>query len=162
MVGLGVIGEPDESDPRRLGGLVLARRLSQVIVIGDDVELQVVGLKVNAARLMLTAPLAIPILRLEIYQANRSARRLDSSVVSDAKVKTSTPDGRGKLVLTRRIGEKIMIGGEILVEVADIRSGAVRLRIRAPREIAIDRQEVRDAIRRDGSGRSEFGDVSSA
>jgi carbon storage regulator len=161
-VGLGVIGEPDEPDSRRLGGLVLARRLSEVVLIGDEVELQVVGLKLNAVRLMITAPVSISILRLEIFQATRSDRRLVSSSVSGAKVKPSTPEGRGKLVLTRRIGEKIMIGDEILVEVADIRSGAVRLRIRAPREIAVDRQEIRDAIPRDGSGRSEFGDISPA
>ena len=160
LVGLGVIGEPDEPDPRRLGGLVLARRLSEVIVIGDDVELQVVGLKANAARLMITAPVTTSILRLEIFQANRPDRPLDSSAASGSKDKPSTPGGRGKLVLTRRIGEKIMIGDQVLVEVADIRSGAVRLRIRAPREVAVDRQEIRDAIPRDRSSRAGFGDTS--
>jgi len=159
-IGLGLISESDDPGPRRLGGLVLARRLSEVIVIGDEVELQVVGLKLNAVRLMLTAPLSIPIHRLEVFQANRSARRLESSIVSEAKDSPSPPKGQGKLVLTRRIGEKIMIGDEILVEVAEVRSGAVRLRISAPREIAVDRQEVRDAIRRDESGRSDLGDVS--
>src|SRR4051812_35342901 len=101
MVGLGVIGEPDEPDSRRLGGLVLARRLSEVIVIGDDVELQVVGLKVNAVRLMITAPVTTTILRQEIVQANRSDRQLDPSSSSEATAQPPTPRGRGKLVLTR-------------------------------------------------------------
>jgi carbon storage regulator len=154
-IGLGVLSEPDEPDPKRLGGLVLARRLNQVIVIGPEVELQVVGLKVNAVRLMFTAPLSTPIHRLEVFEASQAARRAETSDAPAAMDAPSPPKGRGKLVLTRRVGEKVMIGDEIHVEVAEIRGGTVRLRVIAPREIAVDRQEIRDAIRRGESGRRD-------
>jgi carbon storage regulator len=46
------------------------------------------------------------------------------------------------LVLSRRAGEAIVIGGGIVVEVVEIRGGRVRLSIHAPREVSVDREEV--------------------
>jgi carbon storage regulator len=46
------------------------------------------------------------------------------------------------LVLTRKIGEEIIIGGTIRVKVADIRGSRVRLAIEAPRELSVQRQEI--------------------
>ena len=53
----------------------------------------------------------------------------------------------GGLVLTRHPGESIMIGDEVEVEVAAIRSGTVRLKIVAPRTIPVHRREIYDSIR---------------
>ena len=51
------------------------------------------------------------------------------------------------LVLTRKIGQKILIGDDIEVMVVDIRghAGRVRLGITAPAEVAVDRAEVRES-----------------
>jgi len=46
------------------------------------------------------------------------------------------------LVLTRRVGERIVIDGDIFVEVAAIQGGKVRLRIVAPDDVEIDREEI--------------------
>lgn len=46
------------------------------------------------------------------------------------------------LALTRKQGERIIIGGNIVVQVVDIKGDKVRLGIEAPREVTIDRQEV--------------------
>lgn len=46
------------------------------------------------------------------------------------------------LVLTRRIGEKVVIGNEVVVEVLSISGEGVRLGIVAPRETSIHRYEV--------------------
>ncbi len=46
------------------------------------------------------------------------------------------------LVLSRRIGEKIIIGNEIIVEILSIGDGGVRLGIEAPRETSVHRFEV--------------------
>ncbi|MBX3443943.1 MAG: carbon storage regulator [Planctomyces sp.] len=46
------------------------------------------------------------------------------------------------LVLTRKIGEEIIIGGCIRVKVADIRGSRVRIAIDAPRELSVQRQEI--------------------
>lgn len=46
------------------------------------------------------------------------------------------------LVLTRRVGEEIVIGGEIRVKVAAIKGDRVRLGVEAPDRVRVDRQEV--------------------
>ena len=47
------------------------------------------------------------------------------------------------LVLSRRLGEKIYIGDNIVISVVDIERGKIRLGIEAPRELPIYREEVR-------------------
>ncbi|MCX7982222.1 MAG: carbon storage regulator CsrA [Syntrophales bacterium] len=46
------------------------------------------------------------------------------------------------LVLTRRLGEKVMIGDEISVTIMEIKGNQVKIGIEAPRHIAIHREEV--------------------
>jgi carbon storage regulator len=46
------------------------------------------------------------------------------------------------LVLTRRLGESIRIGDDVLVRVVDVQAGAVRIAIEAPREIPVHREEI--------------------
>ena len=46
------------------------------------------------------------------------------------------------LVLSRRIGESIVIGNEVVVRVIDVRGDQVRLGIDAPRDVQIHREEV--------------------
>ena len=46
------------------------------------------------------------------------------------------------LVLTRKIGEAIVIGASIRVTVVAISGGKVRIGIAAPKEVVVDRQEV--------------------
>ena len=53
------------------------------------------------------------------------------------------------LVLSRKIGEKIVIGDNIVVTIVDIRGDKVRLGINAPSEIPVHRQEVYEAIQRE-------------
>ena len=48
------------------------------------------------------------------------------------------------LVLSRKAGEKIVIGRNIVVEVVEIRKGQVRLGVRAPQAIEIFREEIFD------------------
>lgn len=50
------------------------------------------------------------------------------------------------LVLSRKCGEKIIIGDNITVEVVEIQGGKVRLGIVAPREVPVHRQEIYQAI----------------
>ena len=48
------------------------------------------------------------------------------------------------LVLTRKVGEVIVIGDDIRITVVDIRGGKVRLGIVAPEDVIVDRQEIHD------------------
>ncbi len=47
------------------------------------------------------------------------------------------------LILTRKVGESIVIGDDVTVTLLEMRRNQVRLAIRAPREVPIDREEVR-------------------
>jgi len=53
------------------------------------------------------------------------------------------------LTLTRRVGERIIIGTEIEIEVVKVAGGRVRLGIRAPRSLAVLRGELVDRIEAD-------------
>lgn len=48
------------------------------------------------------------------------------------------------LLLSRRIGEEVLIGDDVVVTVVEISGGRVRLGIIAPKEVAVDRREVRE------------------
>jgi carbon storage regulator len=50
------------------------------------------------------------------------------------------------LVLTRRVGEEIVIAGDVRVTVVAVQGDKVRLGIVAPKEVPVHRQEVYDAI----------------
>lgn len=53
------------------------------------------------------------------------------------------------LVLTRKVGEQINIGDDIVVSVVEIDSGKVRIGIEAPGNVMILRQEVYERIRQE-------------
>ena len=54
------------------------------------------------------------------------------------------------LVLSRKKDEAIVINNDIKIVVIEIRGDKVRLGIEAPRDTPVHRQEVYDAIQRDG------------
>jgi len=49
------------------------------------------------------------------------------------------------LTLTRRVGESIQIGADIVVTVTEIRGLQARITVEAPREVSVDRAEIRKA-----------------
>ena len=51
------------------------------------------------------------------------------------------------LVLTRRAGESVVIGGNVVVTVVEVRGDVVRVGIEAPREVQVHREEVFRAVR---------------
>jgi carbon storage regulator len=46
------------------------------------------------------------------------------------------------LVLTRRCGESVMIGDDVVVTVLEVRGDVIRLGIRAPRDVQVHREEI--------------------
>lgn len=50
------------------------------------------------------------------------------------------------LVLSRKKGESIVIGDNIVLTIVEVRGDKIRLGIEAPREVPVHRQEIRDAI----------------
>ncbi|MCD4720741.1 MAG: carbon storage regulator CsrA [Desulfobacula sp.] len=53
------------------------------------------------------------------------------------------------LILTRKIGESIVIGDNIVIKVVETGKNSIRIGIDAPREITVLRQEVFESIQRE-------------
>ena len=55
------------------------------------------------------------------------------------------------LVLSRQSDETIIIGDNIRITIVEVRGDKVRIGIDAPHDVAVHRQEIYDAIRRDAA-----------
>lgn len=53
------------------------------------------------------------------------------------------------LILTRRVGETLMIGDDITVTVLGVKGNQVRVGVNAPRDVAVHREEIYQRIRTD-------------
>ena len=65
------------------------------------------------------------------------------------------------LILTRRVGETVMIGNEVTVTVLGVKGNQVRLGINAPKDVAVHREEIFERIkaeRTDGDPAADHGD----
>jgi carbon storage regulator len=76
--------------------------------------------------------------QLEVKTAHVTGRRKRRATLRSE----SKEQGRPMLILTRRVGETLMIGNEITVTVLDVRGNQVRLGIAAPKEVPVHREEV--------------------
>jgi carbon storage regulator len=53
------------------------------------------------------------------------------------------------LILTRRVGETVMIGDEVTITVLGVKGNQVRVGINAPKHVAVHREEIYERIKRE-------------
>jgi carbon storage regulator len=53
------------------------------------------------------------------------------------------------LILTRRVGETIMIGEDITVTILGVKGVQVRIGVNAPKEVAVHREEIHERIKKE-------------
>jgi len=53
------------------------------------------------------------------------------------------------LILTRRVGETVMIGDDVTITVLGVKGNQVRVGINAPKSVAVQREEIYERIKRE-------------
>ena len=53
------------------------------------------------------------------------------------------------LILTRRVGETVVIGDDVTVTVLGVKGNQVRLGVNAPKQVAVHREEIYERIQRE-------------
>jgi carbon storage regulator len=65
------------------------------------------------------------------------------------------------LILTRRVGETVMIGNDVTVTVLGVKGNQVRVGINAPKTVAVHREEIYERIKREQEGNNDDGEPES-
>jgi carbon storage regulator len=61
------------------------------------------------------------------------------------------------LILTRRVGETVMIGNDVTVTVLGVKGNQVRIGVNAPKDVAVHREEIYERIKREEDGDTQSG-----
>lgn len=61
------------------------------------------------------------------------------------------------LILTRRVGETVVIGDEVTVTVLGVKGNQVRIGVNAPRDVAVHREEIYQRIKGEAEGKVQPG-----
>ena len=138
--------EPAGSKAKQTGGLVLTRHLGESIMIGEAIEVQVVGLKSGTARIKVVAPRSIEVHRREVFDSIRAGEPRPGPPTSTAPADPRPGKPSGGLVLARSVHQSIMIGEEVEVSVVEVRPSTVKLKVSAPKSVAVHRREVFDRL----------------
>tara|TARA_B100000780_G_C20914197_1_gene364051 strand:+ start:319 stop:516 length:198 start_codon:yes stop_codon:yes gene_type:complete len=59
------------------------------------------------------------------------------------------------LILTRRVGETLMVGDEVTVTVLGVKGNQVRIGVNAPRDVAVHREEIYQRIQEEQTNDGE-------
>jgi len=58
------------------------------------------------------------------------------------------------LILTRRVGESVVIGDDVSVTILGVKGNQVRIGVTAPMDVSVHRQEIYERIKKEQTGES--------
>ena len=61
------------------------------------------------------------------------------------------------LILTRRVGETLMVGDQVTVTVLGVKGNQVRIGVNAPKEVSVHREEIYMRIQAEKNGQADGG-----
>lgn len=61
------------------------------------------------------------------------------------------------LIVTRRPGEKVMVGDQVVITVIEVKGSSVRIGIDAPRTVPVYREEIYAAMQHEGAAEEKPG-----
>lgn len=133
--------------------LILTRRIEESLLIDDNIEAMPLGVKGNQVRWGVKAPQNVTVLRKEFYdKLVAKPGALEEFIESKKGVDTD-----GTLILTRRVGENLIIGRDgvfdITLAVLGVKGNQVRCGIEAPKSVNVHREEIQRKIE---SGHDDF------
>ena len=62
------------------------------------------------------------------------------------------------LILTRRVGESVMVGDDITVTVLGVKGNQVRIGVNAPKDVSVHREEIYERIKQEQGHDPDGGD----
>tara|TARA_A100001011_G_scaffold99403_1_gene104797 strand:+ start:943 stop:1143 length:201 start_codon:yes stop_codon:yes gene_type:complete len=64
------------------------------------------------------------------------------------------------LILTRRIGETLMVGDDVTITVLGVKGNQVRIGVNAPKDVAVHREEIYERIQSEKAGNDTENEIS--
>ena len=64
------------------------------------------------------------------------------------------------LILTRRIGETLMVGDDVTITVLGVKGNQVRIGVNAPKDVAVHREEIYERIQSEKAGNDSENETS--
>ena len=62
------------------------------------------------------------------------------------------------LILTRRIGDTLMVGDDVTITVLGVKGNQVRIGVNAPKDVAVHREEIYQRIQKEKTGEDRDSD----